>query len=93
MSYILLFFIFFLLSLIVILFFQNRKMKKEHKISVERLEFLLNTLYQKQIFLKEKLSINSDYNLHHKNKVKKLSEEIVTLQKVFLEIISNKNNA
>jgi hypothetical protein len=50
-------------------------------------------LYHKQKDLNEKLVITSDYSFSHKIKVKKLQEEIVKLQKVFLEIISNKNNA
>lgn len=68
-------------------------MRKEHKSSMEKLETLLATLNHKQLYLNDKISISSDYNSNHKVRVKKLSEEIVNLQKVFLEIISIKNNA
>lgn len=76
-----------------ILSFQNYKMKEEHKASVLKLETLLDTLNHKQLSLNNKVSISSDYNFNQKVRVKKLSEEIVNLQKVFLEIISNQNNA
>ena len=73
--------------------FQNYKMKEEHKASILKLETLLATLNHKQLCLNDKISISSDYNSNQKVRVKKLSEEIVNLQKVFLEIISNQNNA
>lgn len=73
--------------------FQNYKMKEEHKSSMEKLETLLATLNHKQLYLNDKVSISSDYNSNQKVKVKKLSEEIVNLQKILLEIISIKNNA
>ena len=76
-----------------ILSFQNYKMKEEHKASVLKLETLLDTLNHKQLSLNNKVSISFDYNSNQKVRVKKLSEEIVNLQKVFLEIISNQNNA
>lgn len=76
-----------------ILSFQNYKMKEEHKSSVLKLETLLDTLNHKQLSLNNKVSISFDYNSNQKVRVKKLSEEIVNLQKVFLEIISNQNNA
>jgi hypothetical protein len=76
-----------------ILSFQNYKMKEEHKASIIKLETLLDTLNHKQLSLNNKVSISSDYNSNQKVRVKKLSEEIVNLQKVFLEIISNQNNA
>ena len=93
MEYILLFFIVVLLVIVGFLSFQNYIMRKEHKSSIEKLEALLATLNHKQLCLNDKISISSDYNSNHKVRVKKLSEEIVNLQKVFLEIISIKNNA
>lgn len=93
MEYILLFFIVVLLLMVGFLSFQNYKMKEEHKASIIKLETLLDTLNHKQLSLNNKISISSDYNFNHKVRVKKLSEEIVNLQKVFLEIISNQNNA
>ena len=93
MEYILLLFIVVLLLMVGFLSFQNYKMKEEHKSSMEKLETLLATLNHKQLYLNDKISISSDYNSNQKVKVKKLSEEIVNLQKILLEIISIKNNA
>lgn len=93
MEYILLFFIVVLLVIVGFLSFENYIMRKEHKSSIEKLETLLATLNHKQLCLNDKISISYDYNSNHKVRVKKLSEEIVNLQKVFLEIISNQNNA
>ncbi|MCZ8197414.1 MAG: hypothetical protein O9267_07390 [Flavobacterium sp.] len=93
MEYILLLFIVVLLLMVGFLSFQNYKMKEEHKSSMEKLETLLATLNHKQLYLNDKVSISSDYNSNQKVKVKKLSEEIVNLQKILLEIISIKNNA
>ncbi len=93
MEYFILFLVFGLLILVVFLSIQNHKIKQDHKKSIEKLELLLDTLYHKQKDLNEKLVITSDYSFSHKIKVKKLQEEILKLQKVFLEIISNKNNA
>ena len=93
MEYFLLFLVFVLLVLVVFLSFQNHKIRQDHKKSIQKLELLLNSLYQRQIKLNEKVIISADYSFNHKIKVKKLFDEIVKLQKVFLEIISNKNNA
>ena len=93
MEYILLLFIVVLLLMVGFLSFQNYKMKEEHKSSIHKLETFLDTLNNKQLSLNNKVSISSDYNSNQKVRVKKLSEEIVNLQKVFLEVISNTYNS
>jgi predicted Holliday junction resolvase-like endonuclease len=83
----------FTLILVVITFFlllQNNKIRVKHKVTLQKLEGLIEALQQQQIFLTERVSINSEYNTNYLLKAKKLSEEIVHLQKVFLEVISNK---
>ncbi len=93
MEYFLLFLVFCLSVLVVFLSFQNHRIRQDHKKSIQKLELLLDSMYQKQKVLNEKIVITSDYSFNHKIKTKKLFDEIVKLQKVFLEIISNKNNA
>jgi hypothetical protein len=93
MNYFLLFVVFCLLVLVFFLSFQNHKIRQDHKKSIQKLEQLLDTMYQKQKVLNEKIVITSDYGFNHKIKTKKIFDEIVKLQKVFLEIITNKNNA
>jgi len=84
------------LILVVITFFlllQNIKIRVKHKVTLQKLEGLIEALQQQQTFLTERVSINSDYNTNYLLKAKKLSEEIVHLQKVFLEVISNTYNS
>ncbi len=68
-------------------------MKNTYKTRINELESVLNVLYQKETILNNKIIMLSNFNSNHKAKLKKLSEEIINLQKNFLEIISNKNNA
>lgn len=75
------------------LLIQNNKIRVKHKVTLQKLEGLIVALQQQQAFLTERVSINSDYNSNYMLKAKKLSEEIVNLQKVFLEVISNTYNS
>lgn len=75
------------------LLIQNNKIRVKHKVTLQKLEGLIVALQQQQTFLTERVSINSDYNSNYMLKAKKLSEEIVNLQKVFLEVISNTYNS
>lgn len=84
------------LILVVITFFllhQNNQISLKHKLTLQKLEGLIASLQQQQEFLTDRVSINSEYNTNYMLKAKKLSEEIVNLQKVFLEVISNKYNS
>ena len=90
--------IYFLLSLILllsiiigILYFQNSKIKVQHLQNIKKLEDIISSLHQKQLYLNDKVAITTDYNSNYRIKIKNISEEIIQLQNVFLNIIDEKN--
>ena len=93
MIYTLLFLIVVLLIVVVVvvLYLQNSKIKRLHSRNMEQLQVIISSLYEKQLLLKNKVLIASEYNSNYTKDMKNLGDEVVELQKVFLEIINNKN--
>lgn len=91
MIYILLVFIFLLLSIIFYLFIQNNKIKEEHLNNMAKLQGIIRSLHSKQQLLNDKVLISAEYKSNYSRDMKALGDEVVELQKVFIDIISNKN--
>jgi uncharacterized protein YlxW (UPF0749 family) len=91
MIYILLILIVLLLSVIFYLFFQNTKIKEEHLNNMAKLHGIISSLHSKQQLLNDKVIISTEYKSNYSRDMKALGDEVVELQKVFVEIISNKN--
>ena len=91
MMYILLFLTLFLLTVVLFLVVQNSKIKNEHQNNMKKLHKIITSLHAKQQQLKEKLFISAEYKLNYSKDMKALGEEVVELQKVFINIINNKN--
>jgi len=91
MIYFLIILIFLLMLLIVFLFFKNSKIKQQHINNIQKLEEIITSLHQKQLYLNDKVAITTDYNSNYRKKIKNISEEIVELQNVFVTIIEEKN--
>ena len=91
MIYIFLFLIAILLSIIVYLFVSNNKIKGEHAKNIQKLQDIILSLHNKQKQLNDKVNISKEYSYAYSNDMKVLGDEIVALQKVFVDIISNRN--
>lgn len=48
-------------------------------------------MHEKQRLLNDKVIINTDFNASYTKDMKALGDEVVELQRVFLELISEKN--
>lgn len=92
MIYILLSLILFLVLTIFFLIGQNAKIKQEHLDNINRLEAIIVSLNAKQQQLNEKVMISSEYKSSYSKDMKSLGDEVVKLQKVFIDIISNQNS-
>lgn len=91
MIYILLILILLLLSVIFYLFIQNNKIKEEHLNNMSKLHGIISSLHSKQQLLNDKVIISNEYKTNYSKDMKALGDEVVELQKVFIDIISNKN--
>ena len=92
MTYLFLILIVVLLFTIVVLIYKNQSIKKLHSKNMEQLQTIINSLNQRQKLLNDKVFISDQYNLNHRIEMKNLGDDVVQLQKVFIEIISNKNS-
>ncbi len=92
MVYFLMLLIAILLIAMVYLLVQNNQIKQTHHNNMEKLQGVIASLHQKQSILNDKVLIASEYDSTYLNDMKTLGDNIVELQKVFVEIISNKNN-
>lgn len=92
MIYILLFLIVILLTITAILIFKNSKIKALHSQNMLKLQGIIFSLYQKEAILKDKVTIAAKYNSNYTKEMKNIGDEVVELQKVFLEIILNQKN-
>ena len=92
MIYILVVLIVFLIFVCIYLFADNYKIRDEHTKSIQKLQDIIFSLHHKQKQLNEKVTISSEFSSNYSKDMKALGDEVVTLQKVFLEIISNGNN-
>ncbi|WP_324215394.1 hypothetical protein [Flavobacterium sp.] len=91
MIYILLILILILLSVIFYLFIQNNKIKEEHVKNMTKLQGIISSLHFKQQLLNDKVVISNEYKTNYSKDMKALGDEVVELQKVFIDIISNGN--
>lgn len=91
MIYILLLFILLLLSVIFYLFILNNKIREAHLKNMAKLQEIISSLHTKQQLLNDKVVISTEYKSNYTRDMKALGDEVVELQKVFVEIISNKN--
>lgn len=82
----------FLIAFMYILF-KNIEMKEFHAKKIEKIQAIIASLHQQKEVLNTKLHIANQYDVNYKKEVKVLGEEIVELQKVFLEIIINQKNS
>lgn len=57
---------------------------------MKKLKQVINSLHDKQKKLNEKVIINSDFNASYSKDMKAIGDEVVELQRVFLEMISEK---
>ena len=80
-----------LLFLIFIVLKKNVQLKKEHLKNVKQLKANIFSLSLKQKELNDKLIISKNFDASFKNDFKTIGEEIVSLQELFLDIISEKN--
>lgn len=92
MVYILLSLILFLVLMILFLITRNSKIKQEHLENMNRLEAIIASLNLKQQQLNEKVMISAEYKSNYSKDMKSLGDEVVKLQKVFIDIISNQNS-
>ncbi|WP_374542849.1 hypothetical protein [Flavobacterium sp.] len=57
---------------------------------MKKLKQVIYSLHDKQKKLNEKVIINSDFNASYSKDMKAIGDEVVELQRVFLEMISEK---
>jgi GTPase involved in cell partitioning and DNA repair len=81
----------FLLSIIIYLFTSNSRIKEEHAKNIQKLQDLIQSLHYKQKLLNDKVIISNQYDTTYSKDMKALGDEVVELQKVFIDIISNRN--
>lgn len=91
MTYIFVFLIVILLSIIVYLYVNNTKIKDEHTKNIQQLQEIILSLHNKQKLLNDKVIISNEYGNTYSKDMKALGDEVVELQKVFIDIISNRN--
>jgi len=86
------FYILFLLLILIslLLFFNNVKLKRTHELKMEKLKNRIDSLHEKQKQLNDKVIINTEFNASYTKDMKAIGDEVVELQRVFLEIISEK---
>lgn len=81
----------FFALIIVYQYYQNIQLKKHHNKKILQLQDVLNELTSKNELLLNKVHITEKYKADYKADLKIIANEIVNLQKVFIDIISNKN--
>ncbi len=91
MVYILLLLVVFLLLVVLFLLFQNARIRKAHLQNIHKLQSVITSLHIRQQQLNEKVVISSAYNENYTRDMKALGDEVFELQKVFIDIISNRN--
>lgn len=91
MIYILVLLILMLMVTIIYLFIENKKIRAKHAQNIQILKEIIYSLHHKQKMLNEKVIISSEYSANYSRDMKSLGDEVVKLQKVFIDIISNRN--
>ena len=91
MIYIIVLLILTMLATIIFLFLENKKIRDVHALNIKKLQEIIHSLHHKQKTLNEKVIISNEYNSNYSKDMKSLGDEVVKLQKVFIDIISNRN--
>lgn len=91
MIYILVILIVLMLFIIIYLFISNSSIKDEHARNMEKLQLIISSLHSKQQSLNNQVVISDDYKSNYSKDMRALGDEVVKLQKVFIDIISNRN--
>ena len=91
MIYSLLFLVFLFLIAIIYLIVAILHLKQLHQKHLRELGGIIDGLRMQQALLHDKVSISSNFYTTYRNDMKTLGDEVVQLQKSFVEIISNKN--
>ncbi|WP_395061654.1 hypothetical protein [Flavobacterium sp.] len=81
-----------LLFVISFLLYKNAEIKNSHAKTMEQLHQMIVALNKRQKMLNDKIFISDQYNSSYKKDMKNLGDDVVELQKVFIEIISKGNN-
>ena len=84
--------LFFLVLVIVFLLFNNSKIKHKHAENLDRFQAIISSLHKKQKFLNTKIEISAEYKVDYLKDIRVIGNEIVELQKVFINVLSNENN-
>lgn len=79
-----------LLLIIFIVLKKNVQLKKEHLKNIKQFKANIYSLSLKQKELNDKLLISQHFDASFKNEFKTIGEEIISLQELFLNIISEK---
>lgn len=80
-----------MLFFVIYLFVNNVSLREEHQCNMEKLEQIIASLHSKHQLLNNQVLISDDYKSNYSNDMKALGDEVIELQKVFIEIISNGN--
>ncbi|MBY0488113.1 MAG: hypothetical protein K2P85_13150 [Flavobacteriaceae bacterium] len=80
-----------LLLVISFLIYKNAEIRKRHAKTMEQLHQMIVALNQRQKMLNDKVFISDEYNSNYRKDMKNLGDDVVELQKVFMEIISKGN--
>lgn len=91
MIYSLLFLVFLCLIAVIYLIVVLLHLKQLHQKHLRELDGVIDGLRLQQLLLQDKVDISSNFYTAYRNDMKTLGNEIVQLQKSFVEIISNKN--
>lgn len=71
------------------LFEKSKKLKTEHSMNMEALHDTFVDLKWNQKILINNVKIATDFQSNYRIMIKKMGVEVVSLQKVFIEILSN----
>jgi len=80
-----------LLLVISFLIYKNAEIRNSHAKTMEHLHQMIVALNQRQKMLNDKVFISDEYNSSYRKDMKNLGDDVVELQKVFMEIISKGN--
>lgn len=80
-----------LLLVILILIYKNAEIRNSHAKTMQQLHQIIIALNQRQEMLNNKVFISDEYTSSYRKDMKNLGDDVVELQKVFMEIISKGN--
>ena len=75
---------------IILMFINTYKIKEKHANNIKTFEQIINSLFEKQKLLNDKVLIADQYKMNYTKDMKSLCDEVVALQKIFIAIISDK---